>query len=158
VEDRSERIQLRSQAPKEIMVQKLSAEHLNDWDVQSWTSQLKSLKGCTAIDGVLFNHPDDAKVYFVSEASAAFGVRFELDRADVVDVMARPDPIVVLGRSLKSVRILVKLDAVVTRIGLHVVGDLVERGDHVAAPQGEKGPTDDVLRLKTTILAVSQMR
>jgi hypothetical protein len=149
---------------------KIPDDALNDADVSAWRSTVKTLLGCAAINCVLYRHADPARIYLATEASATYGVRFEVDQADIVSVAVLPHPLTILGQSLKAVRALIKLDAVVTRIGVHTLSSLLEpaslktanvitfanlgTADHTSA----EASADDVLKLKSTMLAPAQMR
>jgi len=56
-------------------------------------------------------------------------VRFDLDRADILDITELPEPVVFADRSFQGVRIVLRLDALVTRLSVHLVSGVVEYPD-----------------------------
>ena len=130
----------------------LDQKHLNQWDQRSWSKDLGSARHTVSIDGALFEHQDPALVYFMTEAGGP-GVRFELHRSDIADVVENSQPVVLHGKSFKSVRIGLKVDALVTRISLHIAAGLIEGPD--ATITNIAGGT---MKIKNTMMATVLMR
>jgi hypothetical protein len=130
----------------------LSDAHINQWDNADWLKRTDASKGTVILEGALFAHADKSRVYFMSDASGP-SVRFELQRSDILDVVDSAHPILIQTKSYKGVRMVLKLDAIVTRVSLHLASGLVEYPDHaISTVSGE------TMRIKNTVVAAVTMR
>src|SRR5262245_40816048 len=125
----------------------LSDKQINKWDALSWAKKSEGLKGSVELDGVLIAHTDSSRVYFMSEASGS-GVRFDLYRSDILDVVDNGQRVVLADQTFNGVRVVLKLDAVVTRMSIHLASGLVEYTDHKIT-----NVAGDTMRIKNTVLA-----
>src|SRR5262249_50240178 len=121
-------------------------------DLPSWLTGSEASKGSVAIEGVLFAHPDASRVYFMSEASGP-GVRFELHKSDILDAVENKIRLSFFDKAFDTVRIVLKLDAVVTRVSVHLASGLVEYPQHsITNVAGER------MSIKNTVVASVLMR
>jgi hypothetical protein len=153
-----------------VNMSKIPKDALNNAGADAISSAVKTMLGSAAIEGVLYPHADPARVNLATEASANFGVHFEVYQADIESVAVLPHPLTILGQSFKAVRVLIKLDAIVTRIGVHTLSSLLELTSLKTAnattfaklgsvdETSAEASDDDVLKLRSTMLAPAQMR
>lgn len=130
----------------------LSKKHVNQVDVTSWHKQVEGSKGSIVLDGALFAHTDPARVYLMTESSGP-SVRFELNRSDILDVTELSESVVFANRPFQGVRIVLRLDTMVTRMSIHLVSGLVEYPDATI-----KGLSGETMKIKNTVLAAVIMR
>jgi hypothetical protein len=127
-------------------------KYINEWDMNSWHTRVETSKGAALISGALFAHTDPSKVYLMTE-SAGPSVRFELNRADIEEASELGESVKFADRSFSGVQIELKLNAIVTRVSVHLATGLVEYPDHsISALSGE------TMKIKNTVLANVLMR
>lgn len=131
----------------------LSEQDINQLDMSAWLKRSEGLKGSVVVEGALFKHTDGGRVYFMSEASGS-GVRFELNRSDILDVSETPRVISILGEKFKAVRIMLNLDAMVVRHSVHLAAALIEYDDH----RSITNIAGDKMAIKNTVVANVVMR
>lgn len=82
-------------------------EHLLKWKKQDWLARKRKETGCIWVECALLEHEDKTKVYLAPEPDR-WSIIFEVDRAELVNVLPTGKVMKYLGNSFSIVRVFIK--------------------------------------------------
>jgi hypothetical protein len=91
--------------------------HTNNYDADEILAFKHRVRDCVWFDGAILKHQDPGKIFFAPEPN--YGVRFELHKSDVVELLPNGTSAAHLGETFTLVKLFLPKNALVTRISHH---------------------------------------